>query len=364
MLGRSLAELPTPALVLDLPAARRNLARMVTELEGLPAALRPHIKVHKCAELARLQVEAGAVGICTATAWEAVAMVDAGIDDVTVANQVVGRESLDALARAGAQARVCVAVDSMDNLADVAAAARRHDVELGVLIEVDVGMDRCGTRSPQQALSLAELAVMLAGVRLDGVMGYEGQCTGELDPARRAEMQREALATLSATVGYLREAGHPCEVVSAGGTCTASLTAADPIVTELQAGTYLVGDVFHELLGSDFELALTVHSSVLSARGTDFVVDAGRKGVGSELVAPRLAGGAELRFINEEHSGFRIERDSVPVVGAHVALQPGYAPLTVNLYDAMYVVEDGIVLDRWRVRARHACPPWALNPQW
>jgi D-serine deaminase-like pyridoxal phosphate-dependent protein len=213
--------------------------------------------VHKSPELAWLQVEAGAIGVCTATVWEAVAMLNAGIEDVLVANELVGRPKLELIAQSAGDAQVTVAIDDLGNLEDIAVAARDKGVRLGVLVDVDVGMNRCGVRSYDEALRLAELAASLDGVDFRGVMGYEGHCMLEADRDERIRKQRTAIGLLVETVDRLAADGHPSEVVSGGGTGTYDLTGANPRMTEVQADSYVVMDAMHERLISGFEPALT-----------------------------------------------------------------------------------------------------------
>ena len=154
-IGRNRHDLITPALILDLPVARRNITKMADRLKSMPARLRPHIKVHKSPELARMQVDAGAIGISTATVWEAIVMVRSGLDGIFVVNTVAGREKLAALAAIARDADVMVAVDDAKNAAEIAAAARAAGSTIGVLIEVDTGMDRAGVDTSEQAVELA-----------------------------------------------------------------------------------------------------------------------------------------------------------------------------------------------------------------
>ncbi len=154
-IGRHKHDVVTPALLLDLPAARRNITKMADRLRVMPAALRPHIKVHKSPQLARMQIEAGAIGVSTATVWEAIVMVRSGISSVAVVNTLAGREKLAALAELARDADVMVAIDEAGNAADIAAAARAAGTTVGILIEVDTGMDRAGVDTTGSALELA-----------------------------------------------------------------------------------------------------------------------------------------------------------------------------------------------------------------
>src|SRR6476659_73928 len=141
-IGRSRSELETPALLLDLDIARQNIAVMAGHMERAGKSLRPHTKTHKAPQIARLQVDAGAIGVSTATAWEAIVMIDAGVDDILVANEVVGPSRIRALAEATRDGRVTVAGDSAANLDDLSAAAVAAGSTIGVVVEVDVGMNR------------------------------------------------------------------------------------------------------------------------------------------------------------------------------------------------------------------------------
>lgn len=351
-IGRRREELVTPALVLDLPAARRNIEGMAARMSALSAELRPHIKVHKSPELARLQVRAGAIGISTATVWEAIVMVRSGLDHVFVVNTVAGPEKQRALAMLARDADVMVAVDDAANAGDLASAARAAGSELGVLIEVDTGMDRCGVDTPEEALALARRLVETRGLRFLGLTGYEGHCS--LTPERdlRAEKQRTAMDRFVATAELLETNGIPCSIRSAGGTATWDWTAAHAGVTESQAGSYVVMDVFHGQMVGDFENALFVAATVISRRPDRVILDAGNKSMGAPGLA-QIVGQSlrNLRF-DEEHGVFAADPETPLRVGDVVELVPGYSPGTVNWYDAFHVVEDGVVVDVWPVIPR------------
>jgi D-serine deaminase-like pyridoxal phosphate-dependent protein len=350
--GRDRRELVTPALVLDLAAARRNITKMAERVRAMGAGLRPHIKVHKSPELARMQVEAGAIGISTATVWEAMVTVDAGLDGVFVVNTVAGRDKLAALAALARDAEVMVAVDDFGNGAALAAAARAAGSTLGVLIEVDTGMDRAGVDSVEEAIALAHQVSQLDGVRLLGVTGYEGHCSLTLEHELRRQRQQEAMRFLLEVTESIRAAGLPCGIVSAGGTATWDWTAAAEGVTEIQAGSYVVMDNFHAAMVGDFEPALTVATTVISRRSDRVIVDAGNKSVGAPALASIRGHDLPVMRSDEEHGIFVASSDVGLSVGDVVELVPGYAPGTVNLYDAYHVVEGDRVVDIWPVIPR------------
>ena len=192
-IGRPRRELVTPALILDLDVARRNIQFMAERLRGMKARLRPHTKVQKSPELAHLQVEAGAIGVCTATVWEAIEMRQSGIADVLIANQVGGKEKIKALAEAARQGGLTVAVDDAGNAKDLSDAAVAAGSKLDILIEIDVGMGRGGVRSPEEAVELARSLARLPALRFRGVQGYEGHCMLEPDRAVRIAKCHAAL---------------------------------------------------------------------------------------------------------------------------------------------------------------------------
>jgi D-serine deaminase-like pyridoxal phosphate-dependent protein len=345
-IGRRRHDLVTPALVLDLAAVRRNVAKMAETLKALGGAeLRPHVKVHKSPDLARMQVEAGAIGVSTATVWEAMVMVQAGLDSVFVVNTVAGRHKLAALAALARQADVMVAVDDARNGAAIAEAARAAGSTLDVLIEVDTGMDRAGVDSVEEAITLADRLAHLDGVRLTGVTGYEGHCSLTPDRELRHERQQAAMQFLVGVGESIRAAGFPCDIVSAGGTATWDWTATFPGVTEIQAGSYVVMDNFHGTMISDFEQAITVLSTVVSRRSDRVVVDAGNKSMGAPALATICGHDLPLLRSDEEHGVFVATVDDTLDVGDVVELVPGYTPATVNWYDAYHVVEGDRVVD-------------------
>ena len=350
-LGSRVPDLVTPALILDLRATRRNIDRMAKGTRERGCGLRPHIKVHKSPDLARLQMDAGALGLSTATVWEAAVMAAAGMDGLFVVNTVAGTAKLGLLAEVARERSVLVALDETENARAVAAAAREKGSVVGILVEVDTGMDRAGVDTPAAAAELAGLVSRLEGARLEGVTGYEGHCSLEDDVARRRDLQRKAMERLLAARDAIRHSGLDCRVVSAGGTRTWWLTAATEGVTEIQAGTYTVMDAFHSGLEGGFEHSLRVAATVISRAPGRLIVDAGNKTVAAPTLA-RILGRDErvLRF-DEEH-GIFVAEGREPRVGAVVELIPGYAPTTVNNFDVIHVVEDDRVVDLWPVLPR------------
>jgi D-serine deaminase-like pyridoxal phosphate-dependent protein len=279
-------------------------------------------------------------------------MVGRGLNSIFVVNTIAGREKLAALAEIARDAEVMVAVDDARNAADIAAAAKVAGSTVGVLIEVDTGMDRAGVDSPEQAAALARQIAGLDGLRLLGVTGYEGHCSLTPERELRSQRQKVAMSMLVQAADRIIETGLPCPIVSAGGTATWDWTAADPRITEIQAGSYAVMDNFHAPMAGDFEKALTVVATVISRPPDRVIVDAGNKSLGAPALTTILGHDLPgLRF-DEEHGLFVATPDYPLHVGDVVELIPGYAPGTVNWYDAFHVVENDLVVDIWPVIPR------------
>jgi len=358
-IGRARAEVTTPALILDLDKAKRNIATMAEKFRELPAELRPHIKVHKSVELARLTVEAGAIGVACATPWEALVMAEGGIKDVLVANQVVQPDKVAVIAALARDHRITVTVDDDRNVEQLSRAAGEAGSNLELLIEIDVGMGRCGVRTKEEALPIAERIAELPHVELRGMQGYEGHCMLEPDRDKRFRDARAANDKLVEAADFLGEHGHPCADLSAGGTGTYFITGAHPRITEVQAGSYALMDCFHgNLVPGGFEVALTVAGTVISRQGNTVVLDCGRKCVGIDFVTPPLVDypDAEIRYYAEEHCLADFPGPPPLDLGDVAEVMGGYGPTTVNLHDVFHVVEDGVVTAIWPVHPRGPGP--------
>jgi D-serine deaminase-like pyridoxal phosphate-dependent protein len=352
-IGRRREELITPALVLDIDAAQRNIDAMAGRLREMGATIRPHYKTHKSPDLAWRQVQAGAGGLSMATVWEAAVLADAGFDDLFVVNTVSHPDKIRVLAELAADHRILVAVDEAPNAAALSAAAVRAGSTLGIMIEVDTGMDRCGVDTADQAVELARRVGELPGLRLEGITGYEGHCTLTFDNDLRHERQRDAMTFFTGVADELERGGIACPIRSAGGIATWQWTAAFPGITEIQAGTYVVMDHFHGQMVPGFEHSLTIQASVISRRSEKVIVDVGSKSVYAPADVTIVGHDLKVFRFDEEHGIFAAPEGSTSlVVGDSVVLVPGYSPSTVNCYDAFHVVRDDVVIDIWPVIPR------------
>jgi D-serine deaminase-like pyridoxal phosphate-dependent protein len=352
-IGQRREELVTPALVLDIDAAQRNIDRMAGELKQLGrATIRPHYKTHKSPDLARRQVKAGAGGLSMATVWEAAVLAAAGMDDLFVVNTVAHPAKLRTLAELAADHRILVAVDEAANAAAHSAAAVAAGSTLGIMVEVDTGMDRCGVDTAAECLALARHVMELPGLRFEGITGYEGHCSLTPDSDLRHERQREAMAFFTGVADLLETNGIPCKIRSAGGVATWRWTAGYPGMTEIQAGTYVVMDNFHGRMVPGFEHSLTIQATVISRQSGKVIVDAGNKSVADPADVTIVGHDLAVFRFDEEHGIFAAADGSPLSVGDAVALVPGYSPSTVNWYDAYHVVQDDVVVDIWPIIPR------------
>ncbi|GIW12733.1 MAG: alanine racemase [Tepidiforma sp.] len=348
-----LDEIDTPALLLDLDAVEDNIATMQHLLEGTGVRLRPHFKTPKCPHVARMQLEAGAIGITVAKLGEAEVLADAGLGPLLVANQVVGAPKLArlvSLLRRGVD--ITVAVESEYHVRELAAAARGGGVRAAAVIEVDAGMRRCGTANPAVTVRLARM-LMDEGIEFRGIMGYEGHMYGQPEAAARERLIREALDVVRQHVEALAEAGMPPSIVSTSGTASVPIAAGAGFVTELQAGTYVFNDLHNEaFIPGRFRFALTLLTTITSVKERYAVADCGLKSLTNEFGAPVSPDG-RLRAsrLSEEHAIIVGDGVSGLRPGDRVELIPSHGDTTLNLHDVYYVRRGGEVVDTWPIEA-------------
>jgi D-serine deaminase-like pyridoxal phosphate-dependent protein len=328
-------DLPTPALLVDLRAFDRNVATMAARWPG--RSLRPHVKAFKSTALARRLVDAGHPTFCCATVREVVGMAEAGLgEDLLLANESLDLSRLTPIVQRDA-ARVTVAVDS-DETVDAAAAAGIREV----LVDVDVGLPRCGC-DPSDAGRLADLA-RSKGIEVRGVMGYEGHLMREPGDTKPDLVERSMALLLEA------HAAVGGDVVSGGGTGTWSI---NRWVTELQAGSYCLMDTEYVPHAEGFESALTCLATVISRSSKGWgVLDAGLKAFGMDHGDPKVLDVGDCWFVSDEHITFGIA-DGVDVrVGDRVRVIPAHVDPTVSQHERMHVVDGDEIVDVWEVDLR------------
>jgi D-serine deaminase-like pyridoxal phosphate-dependent protein len=361
-IGASIAEIDTPALVLDLDAFERNVATMTTAVRGSGARLRPHAKSHKCPEIAKRQIKAGAIGICCQKVSEAEAFVDAGIRDVLVTNEIVGAAKVRRLAHLARRARIAVCVDDARNVAELSAAANEAGVVIDALVEINVGANRCGVEPGEPALALVRAIKAAPFLRYAGIHAYQGSAQHLRAVAdRRAAIDR-ASAAARKTKELLAHYRIPCETITGAGTGSFMFEAASDVYNELQPGSYIFMDADYNANAWDgfprFEQSLFVFTSVMSTPTRDrIVVDAGLKASSTDSGLPVVTGwpGLEYTKASDEHGVVRVaDTARLPALGEQLRLIPGHCDPTVNLYDWMVCVRKERVEAVWPISARGA----------
>jgi D-serine deaminase-like pyridoxal phosphate-dependent protein len=348
-----LEDIETPALVIDMDALESNIRAMAQYMKGRKARLRPHFKTHKCPTISHMQMAAGASGVCCAKLSEAEVLLSAGVRDILIANQIVEPAKitrLAGLARGGARMGVCV--DDPRTVDALSEAASRAGSTLRVLVEVDVGMRRCGVADAVEALALVQRIGRLPGLVFGGIQAYEGHVVQRPDIAER----RAAVAAMVEKVGgiksLLEDKGFPVADISGGATGTYDLTGNDTIWTEIQAGSYVFMDSSYGALGLPFRQALTVLATVIHKRPGRAVTDAGMKACATDHGMPVLFGRPHLSVrTNEEHGIIQDAADEL-AYGEKVRYLPGHCCTTVNLYDRYHCVRAGTLEAIWPIAGR------------
>jgi D-serine deaminase-like pyridoxal phosphate-dependent protein len=362
--GDPVANVATPALVIDLDAMERNLAAMAAFARSRDVRLRPHAKMHKSGVIAKLQIAAGAIGVCVQKLSEAEVLADAGVENIYISNEVIDEAKLMRVAALATRIELAIAVDSVLGVDRLAAACKAAGSAPNVFVEIDVGQGRCGVL-PGAAGALAK-HVVARGLRFAGLQAYQGGAQHIRGVAERETAARRAASLVRAAVKSITEAGITCPLVTGGGTGTFVFETASGAWGELQAGSYLFMD--GEYAGIEpaddaprFEHALFVKSQVMSRNDSHVVVDAGIKAYAIDAGLPR-AWRRELEMINfgDEHGILKPAGNGsaavLPQLGETVWLVPGHCDPTVNLHDAYVAVrgglERGVVEALWPVDTR------------
>lgn len=361
--GMALAEVDTPALLLDLDVFEANMRRLQESLAGRKIMLRPHAKSHKCPQIALRQIAAGAVGVCCQKVSEAEAMVEGGVPDVLIANEVVGMTKLRRLAALAKQAKITVCADDAGNVKDIDAAAREFGVVIDVLVEVNVGANRCGVEPGEPALNIAKAIAACKNLRYAGLQAYQGAAQHQRKVEERRAAITAAVDAVQKTLALTEKAGLPRGKVTGAGTGTYLFEAASSVYDELQVGSYIFMDADYakndwtESGIPRFEHSLFVYATVMSRTREDIaVVDAGLKASSIDSGMPRLADFPKAEFIkaSDEHGVIKMNGSPGFALGDKVRLIPGHCDPTVNLYDHYVCVRGGKVEALWPIAARGA----------
>jgi len=345
IMGVDKHDLDTPILLLELDVVDSNIGKMAEYFRGVKAELRPHTKTHKTPMLAHKQIDAGAIGVTCAKLDEAEVMANSGIGDILIANEIVPTQKIRKLVGLARHSDIMVAVDDPDNVDNLSLAAGNANVNLRVLIEVDIGMGRCGVASGKPVLDLAQKILKSKHLKFCGIMGYEGHTVVIPDFDERKQKTEESLAFLSESKDLLERNGINVEIVSGGGTGTYNITGQYPCMTEMQAGSYIVMDAFYNNVVAEFDCALTILATVVSRPNKDIaIVDAGIKTLTREFGLPLVKNieGAKVLSLSEEHGKIDLgECDADPKPGDKIELIPTHCCTTINLHEYFYGLRNG-----------------------
>ncbi len=355
-LGSKIEEFDTPCLLIELDVMEANISKMAEIFRGMPSALRPHAKTHKAPIIAHKQLKAGAIGITCAKVGEAEVMAEAGVESLLIANQVVGEPKVTRLVNLTKHCDVTVAVDDPVNIRHLAESARRKGVKLNVVVEVDVGNNRCGTESGEPALKLAREVIGYDSLNLRGLMGYEGFCQMVPLLDERRSKTEAAMQKLISTRDLFDDKGIPVEIVTAGGTGTHMITGRFPGITEVEAGSYVFMDSrYGSIEGLEkFGHALTLLTTIISVpRSGVAICDAGLKTITFEFGMPAIKGVTGVEYVSpsEEH-GRLIVKDAGLRIGDKIELIPSHCCTISNLHDSFYCIRKGELEAVWKVAAR------------
>ena len=346
-------EINTPALLVDLDAMEANLRRMADFFSQRTAKLRPHFKNHKVPVLAWKQLRAGAVGMTCATVREAEILAQHGIDDILIANEVAGEGKAQQLAGLSRHASIIVALDSASAAKDLARAQRNRRTRIAVVVDIDIGLNRCGVQPGQPAMDLARRAVDL-DLNFRGIMGYDGHLQALPQSEERDMSVRAGSKSLVDSAALIQSAGIPVPIISTGGTGTYEVAGAYPDITEIQAGSYLLMDTLYLDRGSRFQRTLTVLTTVISRHEAQrAVVDCGVKAISAERGLSQLknVSGARLTALHAEHGLLEIDASlgAPPAIGQKIEVWVQYSDATVNLHRLLYGVRNGEVEEIFRI---------------
>ena len=342
----------TPALVVDKAIFEKNAERMGELLKGSTLKLRPHYKSHKCASIAHMQIERGAVGVTCAKLDEALDLADSGIEDILIANQITDRQKISRLAHLANACRLTVCVDDKENVDEIERAAALASSTVYCFIEFEIGMKRCGVKTKEEVAALAEHINSCPHLVFDGIQAYAGHISHMVSESERLEKTRENANRIKELLAYLDEKGLHARVLSGGSTGTSLIKAKEELYTELQAGSYLFMDSTYRELSLPFENSLFILTTVVSVSENLVVVDAGVKSCGVDQGMPIPVGFTVSHIVDsEEHLQLHNPTKKFKI-GDRIMLIPAHCCSTVNLHDRIYLVDGDKVIDRLLVTAR------------
>lgn len=356
-------ELSTPALTVDLDALDRNLDRMAAYCRGHRIGLRPHTKTHKTLELARKQLERGALGLTVAKVGEAEVMTRAEPPEILVAFPIFGAAKLRRLASLSMARRILISLDSEATAREISAAATGQNTTFGILVEFDAGLGRCGLKPGPACLELAHIVQQLPGLEFRGLMTYPGNIWGSSQ--EREQISDSVAQAVRQVLAVFESERMPVEIVSAGSTPSAALSNRIHGITEIRPGTYVYNDLntYYQGACTLADCAARIRATVVStAVPNRAIIDAGSKTLSTDLLGsgPRTGYGliveapnAQLIKLNEEHGYIDTTNCSHHFrVGEVVTVIPNHVCACVNLHDEIFLLRNGEYVGSWQVAAR------------
>ncbi len=349
----NIRDIDTPALLVDLDAMECNLKKVADYFAGRRSKARPHFKNHKTPAFARKQLDLGAIGMTCATLREAEILVEHGVPSVLIANEIAEEAKFDRLAELSRRASITVALDNECVLTDMARVQRNRKTQFEVLVDINIGLNRCGVLPGEPAVQLAKSAARRE-LNVRGIMGYDGHLQSEPPSPQRDEMVRRGCRVLADSAALIEASGIPVAIISTGGTGTYSISGDCPGITEVQVGSYLLMDTRYMNLGAPFRRALTVLATVVSKRDAGHaVLDCGVKAISSERGLPELKDVADAKLValHAEHSLIELDPrlPNTIEVGKKCEVWVQYSDATVNLHSRLYGVRNGEVEEVFRI---------------
>ena len=352
LIGRHIDEADTPALWIDLDAFEHNASKMLRLCNNQNVRWRPHVKASKSPDLAHRLISIGAQGITCAKVAEAEAMAAGGINDILVANEIIGTTKIERLVQVAKQARIGVACDDKANISEISSIASKSNVTIGILVDINVGANRCGV-APEEAPALARLVMESPGIELRGLMGYEGHVMG-MQPEDKEAASAKAADILAEAKSLVEASGLTVEILSGGGSGNYWHAATLGSINELQAGGGALMDISYQELMKlpDHQYALYLNAQVIStAVEGRAILDAGWKTTGRHTGLPVMYSheGAEVTSLNAEHTIVAVPAGMSVAHGDRMTLVPHYGDSTVLLHREMYAVRNHIIQDIWEI---------------
>ena len=355
--GTKVSELDTPAFIIDLKKMENNIETMAKYCKSVNVNLRPRIKHHKTPAIATKQIEKGAVGICCQKLSEAEVMAESGIKNILITYEIVTKFKINRLMEISKHANLIVLVDSPNNVKDLDEASCYFNTNLGILLDINVGQNRCGIEPNSHLVeSLAAQVLAASKLQFKGIHGYAGNIQNIVDYEERKKADEQSMNKAMVALEQLQNSKIPIEIVTAGGTGTYNLTTKHDHVTEIQPGSYVFMDNQYSNVMSDFDISGTVLATVISKPTKNrAVLDSGMKSISTDQWPPKINShqGISIDTVSDEHLTINLEsQDSRQInIGDQVELIPGHNDTTVNLHTNSFGVRNGIVENVWPISA-------------